>query len=128
MALEPPPYEKFYKCTKIIIEAWKGREGYELDADRAMGIIDDLIQEGKILWDEDKITEDLADFLALDKKTFLESLETEVPDNQKVGLFPKRTRMFWFLFVGLFMAMCIMFGLQKCSDTYISDVIWLCMR
>ncbi len=128
MALEPPPYDKFYKCTKIIIEAWKGREGYELDADRAMGMIDDLIQEGKILWDEEKITEDLADFLALDKKTFLESLETEVPDNEKISLFPKRTRMFWFLFVGLFIAMCITFGLQKCSDTYISDIILLNLR
>jgi hypothetical protein len=128
MALEPPPYDKFYKCTKIIIEAWKGREGYELDADRAMGMIDDLMQEGKILWDEDKISEDLADFLALDKKSFLESLETEVPDNEKIGLFPKKTRMFWFLFLGLFVAMCIMFGLQKCSDTYISDMIWLNLR
>lgn len=98
MALEPPPYEKFYKCTKVIVEAWKGREGYELDADRAMGMIDDLIQEGKILWDEDKITEDLADFLALDKKTFLESLEQEVPDSQKIALFQGERAYFGFYF------------------------------
>lgn len=125
MSLEPPPYEKFYKCAKVVIQAWKGKQGYELDADRAMGMLDDMMQEGKILWDEDKITEDLADFLALDKKSFLESLEEEIPNEEKISLFPKRTRLFWFLFIGLFIAMAVMFGAEKCSSTYVSMIpLW----
>lgn len=109
MSTELPPYEKFYRCVRIIIQAWKSKDGYEYDADLAMGKIDDLVAEGKFLWNEDKIAEELADYIALDKETVIVQANDDKKAHELSSLFPKRMSLFAQLFFVAILVILILF-------------------
>ncbi|OFY69902.1 MAG: hypothetical protein A3G23_05425 [Bacteroidetes bacterium RIFCSPLOWO2_12_FULL_37_12] len=109
---ETPPYDRFYRCIKIITGAWKSKEGYHYDADRAMAKIDDLISEGKFLWKEEEISEELADFFPeeMNKEEILETARDESKPHEKgTSMFKSRTNLFFFLFLFLMFLITIFF-------------------
>lgn len=109
---EKPPFEKFYRCVKIITGAWKSKDGYEYDADRAMAKIDDLIAEGKFEWNEEKISEELADFFPEEKEEILASAYDDKKPHEKGGtMFKSRSNLLFimFLFIIFLMVMYFLF-------------------
>lgn len=116
MSEQLQPYDKFYRCVRIIAKAWKGKEGYEMDADRAMGMIDDMIAEGKFMWDENKLADELADFVAEEKEEILRKLETKEKPQEKMPLFPGTRNIFFPLILALVLIGIILFAVEKCGN------------